>query len=315
MKTILFIALILCGVLVAYSQQDCCDKVAKQAVEIDSLGKILRSKNDSIRVYSHTIEETGKTLNDTIKQLRADLSKLKKFTKEKEAFDAQLKQLNDSITLLKNQIALKDSQFVIKESQITQTKQLADQKAIQEKENGKREALANILNTYKGKKFDDLIKMSSKESVQRDRQLVGNTEVKQTLDDLEKYFNAQELFSKRFEINSVKNAQNQINQINQQSELVTNLKDKLENFKIFNDGLKEMIEKINNLDKKESVKGMGEQIEKQKYNKILSELTSYIFSYDFNFTDYPYLSGIYIEIIKRKQPNADADISDLLYKL
>jgi hypothetical protein len=48
---------------------------------------------------------------------------------------------------------------------------------------------------------------------------------------------------------------------------------------------------------------------------VLSEISVYIFNYDFNFTYYPYLSNIVLEIIKRKQPDADADISDLLNAL
>ena len=39
------------------------------------------------------------------------------------------------------------------------------------------------------------------------------------------------------------------------------------------------------------------------------------FNYDFKFNDFPYLSDIVLEIFKRKQPNPDADISDLLQKL
>jgi hypothetical protein len=31
--------------------------------------------------------------------------------------------------------------------------------------------------------------------------------------------------------------------------------------------------------------------------------------------DYPYLSEVVLEIIKRKRPNPDADISDLLKKI
>lgn len=307
MNNLLVLAAILCGVSVAYSQQDCFDKVAKQAVVIDSLEKTLQLQNDLIKDNLRIIEETGMTLNDTIKQLRSELSKLKKFKEEKNTVDAQFKKLRDSIALLSFQISDKNAQ-------ITDIKQKGDLKAIQEKEKGKLEALASILNTYKGTKFDDLIESSSKESVQRDKQLVGNTEVKMILDDLERYFNVEELFSRKFEFSLIQSAQNQANQISQQSQLVSELKDKIENLKIFHDGLKEVIEKINNLDKIESVQGMGEQIQKQKFNKIFSELTSYVFSYDFNFTDYPYLSDIFLEIIKRKQPNADSDISDLLDK-
>ena len=67
--------------------------------------------------------------------------------------------------------------------------------------------------------------------------------------------------------------------------------------------------------KKEFVKGMDDEIIKSKLNKILSELSTFIFGYNFNFVDYPYLTDIVLEIIKRKQPNPDADINDLLEKI
>ena len=57
------------------------------------------------------------------------------------------------------------------------------------------------------------------------------------------------------------------------------------------------------------------RFEKKKLDKILAEFSFFIFNYEFNFLDYPYLSDIILEIIKRKQPNADADISNLLNKL
>ena len=52
-----------------------------------------------------------------------------------------------------------------------------------------------------------------------------------------------------------------------------------------------------------------------KYKKILSEISTYIFEYDFNFVDYPYLSDIISQLIKLKRTNPDADINDLIKKL
>ena len=161
-----------------------------------------------------------------------------------------------------------------------------------------------------------MLKSSTKQSVTIDMQLVGNNpELKSTLEDLLKYFNAEHLFLEKFDAKQIAYHQNQLNQINPQSKLLAYKKDLLENYGSFNDGLKTSIETIIALDKREMVSGMGDAIERQKYIKILSELTSYIFDYDFNFTDYPYLSDIVLEIIKRKQPNSDADITDLLSKL
>jgi hypothetical protein len=106
-----------------------------------------------------------------------------------------------------------------------------------------------------------------------------------------------------------------LNQIQRESVLLVKLKDNLEKYQTFNDGLKEMIENIIALDGKEKVAGMSEEIKNMKFNKILSEISLYMFNYDFNLKDYPFLSDIMLEIIKLKQPNPDADLSGLLKKI
>jgi hypothetical protein len=152
--------------------------------------------------------------------------------------------------------------------------------------------------------------------VQRDKQLIGNnTEVKQIITDLEIYFNAVNLFSNKFAAPQVNDAISQVNLINQQSKLVSTLKDNLDNFNTFNEGLSAAIRNIIALDKKEYVKGMSEQVVKLKLNKVLFEISKFVFDYNFNFVDYPYFSEIVLDIIKRKRPNPDADISDLLNKI
>jgi len=93
--------------------------------------------------------------------------------------------------------------------------------------------------------------------------------------------------------------------------LLDGLKKNLKNYQAFTDGLKESIKKIIELDKNQAVSGMSEDIQKSKLN----EISQYIFDYDFNLIDYPYLSNIVLEIIKDKQSNPDADISDLLKNL
>ena len=107
----------------------------------------------------------------------------------------------------------------------------------------------------------------------------------------------------------------QLNQTNKQSVSLDKLKYSVDKYQLFNNGLKETISKLVELDDNESVEGMHEDIQKQKFNKIMSHISKYIFDYDFNFIDYPYLSDIVIEIIKRKQPYVDTPITDLLQKL
>jgi light-regulated signal transduction histidine kinase (bacteriophytochrome) len=177
------------------------------------------------------------------------------------------------------------------------------------------QALDNIVNSYKNKQFDDLITASTKESVRRDIQLVSdNPDVRQILDDLDMYLKIKELLSHKYNDERIKEAQTRLKTVNRESTLLDKLIENIDNYSNFNQGLKETIEKINNLDMQESVAEMSDDIQKQKFNKILSNISSYVFNYDFNITDYPYLSDILLEIFKRKQPDVDADISDLLDK-
>ena len=304
---ILIITFILCCVSSAYSQ-DCLDKLVKQAVLIDSLQKVIKVEKNQFNNLMTTTQSTRNSLSDTIKSLKADLADMEKYKLQKKSIENQIKIKSDSIAFLKIQISEK-------QKQITVISQKGDQKAREENERGKAESLANLVITYK-KPFDDIIKSSSKESVQRDIQLIGNkTEVRQILNDLQTYFNAIELLAKKFDMAQINNAQILLNQIKQNSVLLSNMKTSISKYQKFNDGLKETLKNIVKLDKDEEVKGMGDEIQKQKFNKIMSGLSRYIFDYDFNFTDYPYLSDIVLELIKRKQPNADADITDLLMKL
>ena len=57
------------------------------------------------------------------------------------------------------------------------------------------------------------------------------------------------------------------------------------------------------------------EIQKNKLIMILDEISLFVFNYDFNLNSYPYLSDVVLEIFKRKQPNPDAEISDLMQKL
>ena len=265
--------------------------------------KVIKSERDNLS----NSQKITKDLGDTIKSLRADLAKLEKFKAEKKTVDAQFKVKNDSIALLKAHLAEKDKQ-------IADTKRTGEQKAIAEKEIGREEALKILVDAYKNKQFNDLIEFSTKQSVLRDKQLVGNNaEITTVLSDLEKYFNAEELLTKKFDAAQIKNAQTQLNQIKQQSVLLDKLKENIEYYQDFNNALKETIDKLVNLDKRK-VAGGETEIQKLKFQEILSELSNYMYNY-YDYGNYPYLSDIVLEIIKRKRQNADADIMDLLKKL
>jgi DNA repair exonuclease SbcCD ATPase subunit len=306
MRKTIVLLLILCGFHSAHSQ-DCLDKLTKQAVEIDSLQKLVNTEKASSQQSILDYQRISKNLSDTIKALTSDLSKLEKFKADKKVIDTQLEQKNDSIVLLKDQIAETSRQ-------ISGEKQAHEQKLLEEKEKGKNEALADVVNSYKNKTIDDLIKSSTKLSVRRDRQFVSdNAEVKAVLSDLETYFNAEELLAKKMDAGQLNDIRVQLNEIKQQSALLDQLRENLEYYKNFNDELKKTIEKLVDLDKRK-VADSDTEIQKLKFNEIVSELADYMYNY-YDYGNYPYLSDIVLEIIKRKRPNADADITDLLKKL
>ena len=286
MKRIIATILVLLTFNSVFAQQDLIDKITKQAVEIDSLKRVVKVEKNNNQI-----------LQDSLQKLNGILTKLNKIESEKAKVDKLLLQKNDSIALLSKTIFEKEKQI------------------IEAKEIGRSKVLKSIYNYYKSKSFDDLILLSTAQSTQNDLQLLDNSDLKSLLIDLDKYHKAKKVLENKFEITEIKNTQNLLNQIKQQSIQLDNLKEQVDNYQIFNKGLKEMINKIITLDNKEAVAGLSDEVQKLKFNKILSEISLYIFNYDFNFSDYPYLSRIIAEIIKRKQPNPDADISDLLLNL
>jgi DNA repair exonuclease SbcCD ATPase subunit len=323
MKPITILLLILCSLSSVHSQ-DLVKEIQTLTLANDSLQKqIILPLQDSLSRLNtfHSAElsllqsqikalENDKTdLNKKINNLEksnADLNK-NKIKIERDDFQKQVTQLTAKLTELNLTIQEKDRQIV-------EEKRIGDQKANKKKENGKNEAMADIINSYKSKTFNELIEISTIQTVRRDRLLIGNDdEVKQIFDDLEKYFNAEELIAKKIDVELIKNAKIQLNEIVQQSVLLDNLKKNIEYYKDFSDELKKTIEVLIDLDRRK-VADNDPEIQKLKFNELVSELANYLYNY-YDYGNYPYLSDIILEIIKRKKLNADADILDLLSKI
>lgn len=274
--------------------------------KVDSLYKKLRANEASKKEQDVKFQKLLIDLSDTIKTLKANLLKLELYKAKKKTFEAQLKQKKDSIIILQSTISEKDKQII-------REKRNGEAKAREEKEKGKKKALSTVVIMYQ-ESFDELIRSSTKASVVRDMQLIGNNqEAKPVLNDMQIYFNAQELLLEKFDAVKIRNAQMQLNQITRQSKLLNVLKENIEYYKDFNTALKETIGKLVSLDNQKSANGDSE-IQKMKFNDIVTILTDYMYNY-YDYAKYPYLSDIILEIIKRKQLDADADIRDLMIKL
>ena len=307
---------------VAFSQ-DCFDKVIKLGVQIDSLKKVinqekdtsaqrLKLSNDSITKIITKNKSEVANLNGIVGKLEKDTAILNKQIKKlgKDNYDkleAQLKLKADSINLLTGKINVKDSMLYSE-------RQLAIKKAEERYTEGQKIVFNKVRNDYEGKEFDELINISTKLSIERDLNILSSdTTTKQKLQNLQIYFAAKSVLDNKFDSLEVKKVERQLNDLNEKSDLLEKLKNSVHYYKLSNEALKKTFDEIKKIEKKLLANDDGTQ--KIKLGQILVEVAWFFRNYRFNFTDYPYLSDIVLETMKRKQKDANSDISDLVEKL
>ena len=323
--------MILCGMYSAQSQ-DLIKELNKLTLENDSLkSQIIKPLNQKIKDSNEKnrieIEEIKVKLSilqkDTIsykkliKDLKNDIKELNnnKFKSENSTLKAQLNEITEKYNNLNSTNEKNIKLIADKDSQIKDL-------AIIEKGNGKKEAVKELINTYKNRKFDELINVLSKVLIERDKVLIGNdSEISDLLLDLDTYFTAKELLNQKIDVTQINSIKTKLKLIKRESLLITALIDKLDIYNTFSTKLKEAIVNISVYDDKSSNKYIIGEIARNKIarqdklNKIFSVLMPYIFDYDLKYEDHPYLFEIVLDIIKRKQSNTDEDITDLLKKL
>ena len=307
MKRILILTLIVFHCFNAYSQ-DCYDRIAKQAVVIDSLKRVVNATKEKAGKITQGLQLYLDSCQWQLATLKKDSAELHKIKKQNISLEKQIQQKIDTIKLLKKNVS-------IYEVNIVDCKRDGQQNSQKQFLKGQQEVYAQVAKEYNmARSFDELIMSSTKLSVERDLLIIGsNQEARQKLKELQQYFTAQNILREKYNEQKLIVQRNMLNSIMQKSDLLVKLKADLDDYKIFTEGLKKTLDKILEIDQGETAN--NEQIQKMKLNKILSELSLYIFNYNFNLYDYPYLSNILLEIIKRKQPDANAEISDLLEKL
>lgn len=293
MRKIILYIIALFFVQTVLAQQDLIDKVTKQAVEIDSLKRAINSLNIVNTTTIKDYEDSLKELNESNVNLLSKVSIIDSLSVLEKSLKSQLIQKSDSIFKLKAFIKEKENMLLTAEA-FYKVKDILAQR-------------------YLSKDFDELIQSSTLNSIQRDATLLDdNSEVTSILTDLEKYFEAKNAIGLKLDEILLKNSLTDINTIERESTLLNKLRKDIENYPTFADDLKSSIERIIDLDSKETVIGMNSEIQKMKHAKIMNEISEYIFGFDFQLVDYPYLSNIIFEVLKEKQPNPDADISFLL---
>lgn len=289
MKKLLVLIFISINFFSAYSQENLINKVTKQAVEIDVLKKRLESSKT-------TFDQLRNTINTKDEEITGLQSKVKKLNKYK-----QLKKTNNDLSekynnLLNSQTTLKNNH----RNELT----IAIAKA-------KNEIYFKIADTYTNIDFESLILISSKASVDRDSNLlIKNQELKQTFKDLKNYFEAKALLSYAYDAAKVQTALNNLNSINHTSASLDKLKSLLTSYKKKFEGLKDCFERILSLNK--NVNDLNDEIRSDKIKDINYEISTYIFDFDINFNDYPYISIVINNAIVTKHGNTDVNISNLL---
>ena len=289
MKKLLVLIFITINFFNAYSQEDLIDKVTKQAVEIDGLKKRLEFSKTTFDQLRNTI----KTKDEEIIDLQSQIKKLDKYK--------QLKKTNNDLSekynnLLNSQTTLKNNHRDDLTTAIAKAKN---------------EIYFKIAATYTNIDFENLILISSKASVDRDSNLLfKNQELKQTFKDLKNYFEAKALLSSAYDAAKVQTALNNLNSINHTSASLDKLKLLLTSYKTKYKGLEDCFERILSLNK--NVNDLSDEIRSDKIKDINYEISTYIFGFDINFNDYPYISEVINNAIVTKHGNTDVNISNLL---
>ena len=303
MKKTIIVFFALCCFSAAHSQ-DLIQEFQRLTLINDSLQRqIIRPLQDSILILNTTHTENQNLLD----RLRSELMEANSRIEDLDRNIVRIER--DSLRALTDSLQIKSGGLSQKVSDLERENIIQGQQRYEE---GRQNVYSQIAQTY-NRPFDELIRFSTKQSVERDLLLIGNNEtVKKRLQDLQKYFAAKQLLSERFNEQRINDALNQLADI-EQSELVKNLSDKLRMYELTNDGLKRTVNRILDIDSRFIAN--DDNTQDLKLRDILAELSWYFRNFRFNFTDYPFLSGIVLEIMTLKQRDANADVSHLLDKL
>lgn len=314
--------MIMCGLTTGYSQPDCFKELQKLTLLNDSLKKqVIGPLNDSLLKVKVEYRSEIESFNGQLSAL----------DKEKSAFEKKIEMLESTVSVLSiaNGIKVTDSLKIKvdllakdlavskeiihqKDIQITKEKVLADNRYIEGEKKGRKESYDRIKEAY-NKPFDELIESSTIESVRRDIFLAGNViSFQNKRENLLLYLHSDAVLKEKFNDWKIEKALSDLNKL-EQTTLVKNLSEKLQQYKLYNDELISTIEKIIEIDKR-FVANDVEQVQRMKKQDVLFEISEYGKGF-YRLVDYPYLSKLVLDLILIKSKNVDADISHLKEKL
>jgi hypothetical protein len=311
-----FLVLILIGTyLSTFSQETTlpAKKYNKLLNENERLQQVEKDCEEHEEVFKNRIDSLS-IINQKI------YSELERTEAEKEKFQSSLEHMtqhNDSMFIAnedcKSMIDRLEIRIQEKTRELGSLSQEKERSEREQYEKGQKSILNTIKRSYDKLSFDDMIRASSEDQIHRDLTLINKGELNQKLKNLDIYFAGEEVLTQKFNPRNVQHQLEMARLIKDSSVLVEELIDKLVNYKLRNDGLKEAIQKIQVVD--ENFIANNEKDKKNKEALILAEISWYLYNYESDFEDYPYLSSIVIEIMKEKHKNPNTNVSKYLQRL
>lgn len=282
-----------------------CDSLKKvQKVKLDSVSAIVKSLETRIKADSMEMIKKLESSRDSVALLKADLEKNKKYENELSVLKISVSDKEQTIASLNNTIKQKDET-------IAQEKKNSDMKASQSYEKGKSDAKSLLENIYKSNSIDQIIELSTKGSIERDLKVIDKfSSVYSKLQQALIFFQSAELLNRKYNQSQVSDAKMKLKSI-QGSKKAASLWTLLDDYSSMSDGLYSSIDKINEIDAKERVSGMGDNVKSKKYAKIFGVLSEYVFGYGLKAEEYPYVYNVWIQILNKKQADPDASVKDL----
>lgn len=294
-KAVIFVCFLMClGFQMSAQDATAIKEIQRLTLENDSLRRrvetMRKTSNERTAVFVDSLTRLNneyRTLNGRVLQLQDDLEKERKKAEKIKDVKAERDSLMTQNTAL--QIRL-------------------DKEKKEQFDAGRKSVLGRIEQAYSSG-FDVLVQSTSLKTVQRDFPFVEDATIKKKMQDLQSYFEAQQVLCEKYDEQKVVAAQSKINSL-PKTNAVKALGESLVNYKFSFDALRETINKIKERDQKFIAN--DDYSENLKMKEILAELSDYFYNYSFDFAEYPYLTGIVMEIINRKQRDVNADISDLM---
>lgn len=293
MKRLCFVPIMILSCLgVCAQSQD--EEKALLVIKIDSLRNVA---GDLAAAQTFSTEQA---LVNQLKDSVALYRKFEKFAEDKNKYDSSLASKNEQIERLQGELTSLREEYAVEEE--TMLQRAADELAA-----GQNASLKSIAEVYLGSSFDDLVQSTSIWSVLRDRELlVSFPEALSIIDDLIVYHRGAELLGRKYDEDAVSKLKERLVDIIGYGDVIEILWNRLDCYCTFVNNIVDSIGGLDSGDFKD---------EKEAREAFWDRLTSFLHSSDFNFSDYPYLSEILLELIHKKNENPLSDVGYILEKI